>query len=89
MRQPELTEYDINRIKIWYETYKYISGTRTNRIDKYLIDKITGKNLLKSKKLKDELFDFFMWFRDSGESNIDLSVEKMIEKYLTETFIKI
>lgn len=34
--------------------------------------------------LADELYKFFMWFRDNGEKYMDLTVESMIEKYLEE-----
>ena len=30
------------------------------------------------------LFDFFMWFRENGEKYINLSIEKMIKKFLEE-----
>jgi len=32
--------------------------------------------------LRDELFKFFVWFRENGEKNIGKSIEKMIEEYL-------
>ena len=33
---------------------------------------------------KDDLFKFFMWFRNNGEKYMNLSIEKMIDKYLKE-----
>lgn len=30
------------------------------------------------------LFDFFMWFRENGEKYLNISIEKMIDKFLEE-----
>lgn len=30
------------------------------------------------------LYDFFMWFRENGEKYIDISIEKMIDKFIDE-----
>jgi hypothetical protein len=30
------------------------------------------------------LFNFFMWFRENGETHLDKSIEKMIEVYMNE-----
>jgi hypothetical protein len=34
--------------------------------------------------MKQELFDFFMWFRENGEKYVNMSIEKMIDIYLDE-----
>lgn len=33
---------------------------------------------------KQELLDFFMWFRENGEKYLGLTIEEMIEEYLTQ-----
>jgi hypothetical protein len=35
----------------------------------------------------EELKKFFMWFRDNGEKHIGISVEELIQKYISEHFI--
>ncbi len=33
------------------------------------------------KKEKQQLIDFFMWFRDNGEKYLGLSIEKFVDEY--------
>jgi len=35
--------------------------------------------------MKEELVKFFIWFRDNGEKHIGISIEQLVELYLTQS----
>ena len=35
-------------------------------------------------KMKEQLINFFLWFRENGEKHLDKSIEAMIDIYLKE-----